>query len=200
MNGRFARLDRLGREHEESLWSALTAGGDPALWDFLPYGPFADRAAFAAWQAECRSSEDPQFWAISGESGAPAGQLALMRWTPEHRVVEVGHIALGPALQRTRAATEAIVLVMTHVFDELGYRRLEWKCDARNARSRRAAERFGFTYEGTFRKHMLVNGRDRDTAWFSVIDDEWPERREAFARWLDPGNFDAAGRQRTPLG
>ena len=118
---------------------------------------------------------------------------------PENGVIEVGHIAYSPALQRTRAATEAMYLMMRLVFDELGYRRYEWKCNALNAASRRAAERLGFTYEGTFRQAKLVKGRTRDTAWFAVIDGEWPARREAFERWLDPANFDAAGRQLTPL-
>lgn len=196
MKGRYVTLARLAPEDESALWAAAA---EPEQWRFLPYGPFADRPAFAAWQADCRASDDPQFWAVTGEDGGPAGQLALMRWEPGHRVVEVGHIWFGPSLQRTRAATEAIFLVARHVFDDLGYRRLEWKCNARNERSMRAAERFGFTYEGTFRNHMLVKGENRDTAWFSVIDGEWPERRAMFERWLDPANFDGSGHQLSPL-
>jgi hypothetical protein len=122
-----------------------------------------------------------------------------MRMEPAHGCIEIGHIWLGAPLQRTAAATEAIFLLARHAFDDLGYRRLEWKCDAANARSRRAAERFGFTFEGVFRKHMIVKGRNRDTAWYAIVDDDWPAVRAAFEAWLAPGNFDADGRQRETL-
>lgn len=197
MKGRYAALEPLASAHEQQLWTE--AGGEDQ-WRFLPCGPFPDRAAFATWQSTCRGSDDPRFLAVTGEDGTAVGMLALMRWAPAHRVVEVGHVWYGPSLRGTRAGTEAIALVMRHVFGELGFRRLEWKCDAGNDRSRRAAERLGFTYEGTFRKHMLVKGRSRDTAWFSITDDEWPDRERRLEIWLDPGNFDEAGRQITPLG
>ena len=199
MNGRYAHVEPLRQDHEGALWAEVSSGGDPALWDYLPYGPFGDRAEFAAWQAGCRESEAPRFFAVSGESGAAAGMLALARDKPQHRVIELAHVWFGPSLQHTRAATEAVFLAARHAFDDLGYRRLEWKCNADNDRSRRAGERFGFTYEGTFRQHMIVKGRNRDTAWFSMLDSEWPARRDLFERWLAPENFDAAGRQLTSL-
>ena len=182
--------------HEVALLDALQ--GDERLWDFLPYGPFS-REEWAAWIRASAASRDPRFFAVERADGAPLGFLSFLRIAPEHRVIEVGHIAFGPALQRTPAATEAIFLVAREAFDGLGYRRLEWKCDARNARSRAAAERFGFSYEGTFRQHMIVKGRNRDTAWFALLDAEWPRARAAFERWLDDGNFDEAGRQRARL-
>jgi RimJ/RimL family protein N-acetyltransferase len=184
--------------HEAALFDALQ--GDPRLWDFLPYGPFS-REEWGTWIRASAASEDPRFFAVERAGGAPAplGFLSFLRNEPAHRVIEVGHIAFGPALQRTPEATEAILLVAREAFDGLGYRRLEWKCDARNARSRAAAERFGFTYEGTFRQHMIVKGRNRDTAWFAMLDREWPAVRAAFERWLDEENFDGEGRQRARL-
>lgn len=199
MNGRYARVEPLREGHEDALWVEVSSDADPALWDYLPYGPFGDRAEFAAWQAGCRESEAPRFYAVIGEAGAAAGMLALARDKPPHRVIELAHVWFGPSLQRTRAATEAVFLAARFVFDEMGYRRLEWKCNADNERSRRAGERFGFTYEGTFRQHMIVKGRNRDTAWFSMLDSEWPARRDLFERWLAPHNFDADGRQLTAL-
>jgi RimJ/RimL family protein N-acetyltransferase len=183
--------------HEAALYESLHAPGDPRLWDYMPYGPF-ERGDWHDWFAASSTSEDPLFYALVVD-GAPLGQASYLRIEPEHRVIEIGHIALGPALQRTVAATEAMYLLARHAFDDLGYRRLEWKCNALNARSCRAAERLGFTFEGIFRQHMLVKGRNRDTAWFSIIDGEWPARRAAFEAWLDPANFDEAGRQRKRL-
>jgi RimJ/RimL family protein N-acetyltransferase len=146
-----------------------------------------------------QASEDPLFFAIEAE-GAPQGVTSYLRITPEHGVIEIGHIWFGSPLQRTRAATEAIYLMARHAFDDLGYRRLEWKCNALNEPSRRAAERFGFTFEGVFRKHMLVKGKNRDTAWYAIVDDDWPAIRAAFERWLAPENFDEHGVQRERLG
>jgi RimJ/RimL family protein N-acetyltransferase len=152
------------------------------------------------WLSACADSEDPQFFAIVDRAtDRPAGMASYLRFAPEHRVVEIGHIWFGAALQRTPAATEAIYLLARHAFSDLGVRRLEWKCDAGNARSRRAAERFGFTFEGVFRQHMLVKDRNRDTAWYSMLDAEWPAVRAAFEAWLDDGNFDTQGRQRRSL-
>jgi RimJ/RimL family protein N-acetyltransferase len=187
-------------EHADDLFAAGHDGGDPSLWDFLPYGPFADAAALRAWLQGMAAAGDPLLFAIVDRAtGRAAGAAAYLRMAPAHGVIEIGHIWFGASLQRTPAATEAIFLLARHAFDDLGHRRLEWKCDARNARSRRAAERFGFTFEGVFRQHMIVKGVNRDTAWYAVLDGEWPRLRAGFERWLDPANFDAAGRQRTPL-
>ena len=173
---------------------------DAALWTYLAYGPFADQGAFERWLAGRAASDDPLFFAVlEAQSGRASGMASYLNIVPANGCIEIGHIWFAPPLQQTRAATEAIFLMCRHVFDDLGYRRLEWKCDALNEASRRAARRFGFTYEGTFRQHMVVKGRNRDTAWFAMLDREWPRVRAAFERWLAPGNFDAAGRQRTSL-
>jgi RimJ/RimL family protein N-acetyltransferase len=174
---------------------------DAALWTYLPYGPFSDEGAFERWLAERAASSDPLFFAVvEAQSGRASGMASYLNIVPAMGCIEIGHIWFAPTLQRTWAATEAIFLMMRHVFDDLGYRRLEWKCNALNEASMRAARRFGFTYEGTFRQHMVVKGRNRDTAWFALLDREWPAVRAAFERWLDPANFDPAGRQRTSLG
>jgi RimJ/RimL family protein N-acetyltransferase len=195
------RGDRVRLEPLDPAWAddlQAAAAGDPQLWDYLPYGPFADTAAMRAHLAAQAASADPLFYAVV-EDGRAAGVVSYLRVEPEHGCIEIGHIWFGAALQRTPAATEAIYLLARHAFDDLGNRRLEWKCDAANARSRRAAERFGFTFEGVFRQHMIVKGRNRDTAWFSIVDGEWPAVREAFEAWLAPENFDADGRQKAPL-
>ena len=172
---------------------------DQRLWHFLPYGPFADRRELTAWVEANAAGDDPLFFAVIDAGERPAGVVSYLRITPEHGVIEIGHIWFGAALQRTPAATEAIFLLARHAFEDLGYRRLEWKCDAANDRSRRAAERFGFAFEGVFRQHMVVKGRNRDTAWYSILDSEWPAARRALESWLDPANFDAEGRQRSAL-
>jgi RimJ/RimL family protein N-acetyltransferase len=197
--GTRVRLEPLDPDrHADDLLEA--AGGDPGLWDYLPYGPFADAGELRAWLAERATSTDPLFLAVvDTATGRAGGVVSYLRIEPEHGCIEIGHIWFGAALQRTPAATETIYLLARHAFDDLGHRRLEWKCDAANARSRRAAERFGFTFEGVFRQHMIVKGRNRDTAWFALLDGEWPAARAAFEAWLRPENFDAAGRQRSPL-
>ncbi len=173
---------------------------DAALWTYLAYGPFADQDAFERWLGERARSRDPLFFAVVDQAtGEAAGMASYLNIVPANGCIEIGHIWFAPALQKTRAATEAIFLLARQVFDDLGYRRLEWKCDALNAASRRAAGRFGFSYEGTFRQHMIVKGRNRDTAWFALLDRDWPVVRAAFERWLAPANFDAAGRQRNAL-
>jgi RimJ/RimL family protein N-acetyltransferase len=174
------------------------ASRDPAIWDYLPYGPYASAEELREALVDRARSDDPVFFTVVVDD-VPLGSLSYLRITPQHGVIEIGHIWFGTPLQRTPAATEAIYLLARHVFDDLGWRRLEWKCDAQNAKSRRAAERFGFTFEGIFRKHMIVKGRDRDTAWFSIVDYEWPAIRAAFEAWLAPENFDAAGAQRKSL-
>jgi RimJ/RimL family protein N-acetyltransferase len=194
--GRHVRLEPLDADrHAPDLF--LAGGTDPALWDYLGYGPFATEADMHAHLAAQARSRDPRFYAVVTDR--PVGVVSYLRMEPEHGVIEIGHIWFGGALQRTPAATETVYLLARHAFEALGNRRLEWKCDAANARSRRAAERFGFTFEGVFRQHMIVKGRNRDTAWFALLDGEWPAARAAFEAWLDPTNFDADGRQRRSL-
>jgi RimJ/RimL family protein N-acetyltransferase len=202
LEGTHVRLEPVdGAAHAASLHALSHARPeDAALWTYLAYGPFADEAAFAGWLAGCARSEDPLFFAvIDRASGQASGMASYLNIVPAMGCIEIGHIWFAPPLQRTRAATEAIFLMCRHVFDDLGYRRLEWKCNALNEASIAAARRFGFTYEGTFRQHMVVKGRNRDTAWFSILDREWPAILAAFERWLHPDNFDAAGRQRISL-
>jgi RimJ/RimL family protein N-acetyltransferase len=170
------------------------------VWLYLFEGPFADRAAFDRHLRHIAAARDPLFFSIvERATGVAAGYASYMRIEPTHRVIEVGSILYTPRLQRTPGATEAMYLMARHVFDDLGYRRYEWKCNALNAPSRRAALRLGFTFEGIFRQHMVIKGCNRDTAWYSLLDGEWPQRKAAFERWLDPQNFDAAGRQKRPL-
>lgn len=184
--------------HGDDLYAA--GQGADATWLYLPYGPFASKREFLAWLRRHAATPDPLAFAIvDRDSGHALGITTLMSIVPEHGVIEIGHIWLSPRLQRTRQATEAVFLQARYAFDVLGNRRLEWKCDAANAASRRAAERFGFVFEGVFRQHRVVKGRNRDTAWFSIIDGEWPSRRAAFEAWLAPDNFTAKGRQRRSL-
>lgn len=186
--------------HGDDLWEALQGPeSDPVLWDYLPYGPFPERAPFDAWLAGNAASVDPQFFAvIDRASGRAVGLLSFLRIFPKDGSIEIGHIAYGRVMQRSPASTEAVYLLARLAF-ELGYRRLEWKCNALNARSMAAAKRLGFVYEGTFRQATVVKDRNRDTAWFSIIDGEWPRCQQAFEAWLDAGNFDAEGRQRARL-
>lgn len=198
--GRYVALEPVAAAHHDALWAAAGDGTDAGLWDYLPYGPWNGAAEFSKWLTQCQASSDPRFFAIvPRDSGAASGMLSLLRDKPEHRVIEVGHVWLGASLQRTTAATEAVYLVMQHVFEDLGYRRFEWKCNALNERSVAAARRYGFTFEGTFRQHMIVKGENRDTSWLSLLDSEWPEQKRRFERWLDPGNFGPDGAQLTPL-
>lgn len=170
------------------------------LWAFLFDGPYKSAEEMRQAMEWAESADDPLFFSIVRLADErPLGRAAYLRITPEHGVVEIGGIVFAPELQRTIAATEAIYLMIRHAFDDLGYRRVEWKCDARNEASRRAAERFGFTYEGTFRQHMVIKGRNRDTAWFAITDKEWPQLRAGFKAWLAPENFDAQGQQKQRL-
>ncbi|HWF56626.1 MAG TPA: GNAT family protein [Solirubrobacteraceae bacterium] len=174
--------------------------GDPRIWTYLFDGPYPDRAAMQRALLVAERSEDPlSFTVVPAASGRPAGIASYLRITPGHGTIEIGNIWFAGALQRTVAATEVIYLLARHAFDELGYRRLEWKCNALNAPSRRAALRFGFQFEGVFEQHMVVKGRNRDTAWYAITDRRWPGIREGFEAWLDPRNFDPDGRQRLPL-
>lgn len=184
--------------HADDLYAA-SVGADET-WLYLPYGPFQSKDEFVAWLTRHASTADPLAFAIVDRaSGRALGITTLMSIVPEHGVIEIGHIWLSPALQRTRQATDALYVQARYAFDVLGYRRLEWKCDAANAPSRRAAERFGFVFEGVFRQHRVIKGRNRDTAWFSITDAEWPSRRAAFEAWLAPENFDSRGAQRRSL-
>jgi RimJ/RimL family protein N-acetyltransferase len=173
--------------------------GDPAIWTYLPDGPYDDAAHLRKMLAWAETSDDPlYFTAVRLSDGRPSGVVSYLRIEPAHGAIEIGHIWFAPDLQRTTGATEAIYLAATNAF-ELGYRRLEWKCNALNEPSRRAAERFGFTFEGVFRKHQVVKGRSRDTAWYSILDDEWPAIGAGFEAWLAEGNFEPDGTQRRPL-
>lgn len=193
-------LDASG-DAEELYAASHPPEGDPSIWTYLPDGPYESARHLRRVLTWAQTSEDPLYYTlVKLPDELPAGVASYLRITPEFGVIEIGHIWFGAPLQRTTAATEAIYLLARHAFDDLGYRRLEWKCNALNAASRRSAERFGFTFEGVFRKHMVVKGRNRDTAWYAITDDEWPGIRAAFERWLDPSNFDEAGVQRRALG
>ncbi|HPE61805.1 MAG TPA: GNAT family protein [Thiolinea sp.] len=202
LEGRYVRLEPLDvTHHADALFQSFGRDTDARNWTYLPYGPFADADTFRHWLAGCQGCDDPLFYSIIDPvSGNAAGLASYLRITPETGVIEVGHIHFSPLLQQTRLATEAMYLLMRRVFDELGYRRYEWKCDALNAPSCAAAARLGFRFEGIFRQATLYKGRNRDTAWYSILDREWPTRRAAFETWLDPANFDADGKQRRALG
>jgi len=175
--------------------------GDPGIWTYLPDGPYESSDRLRQTLAWAETSEDPLYFTLVRLlDERPLGLASYLRIAPELGVMEIGHIWFGVPLQRTTAATEAIYLMAHHAFEDLGYRRLEWKCNALNAASRRAAERFGFTFEGVFRKHMVVKGRNRDTAWYAITDDEWPAIRRGFEAWFAPENMDDEGRQRRSLG
>jgi RimJ/RimL family protein N-acetyltransferase len=201
LDGRYVSVQSVDvAAHGADLWAAATGPDTASLWTYMFFGPWTDRTAFDTWLAGCQSSTDPLACAlVDTATGKALGMASYMRIEPAHRVVEVGSIWYSPALKRTRAATEAMYLMARHVFEDLGYRRYEWKCNDLNEPSRRAAVRLGYTYEGTFRQHMIARGHNRDTAWYSMLDGEWPARKAAFERWLDPANFDAQGRQRSAL-
>ena len=201
IDGHYCRIEPLdpGR-HTQALFAAYGRETTGATWTYMAHGPFEEPEAFAAWIEAAARSEDPLYHAIvDSRSGLAVGVASYLRIEPSVGVIEVGSIAYSPLLQRTAAATEAMYLMMRRAFDELGYRRYEWKCDALNAPSRAAADRLGFRFEGIFRQATLYKGRNRDTAWYSIIDREWPERKAAFEAWLDPGNFTSDGRQIRPL-
>ncbi len=188
------------RDASDLFASFATSDPDHALWTYMGFGPFASEAVFATWLAAMEVSEDPLFFSIiPREIDKAFGMSSFLRTDAKQGVTEIGSIWFSPALQRTRAASESIYLMMAHVFDELRYRRLEWKCNALNAASRRAAIRYGFTFEGVFAKHMIVKGRNRDTAWYAMTNDEWPRVKQIFQTWLNDDNFDAGGGQRMSL-
>ena len=202
LTGRYVRLEPvLASRHGHALYESF-ASTDPDgnVWTYMGYGPFGSQAEFLDWLKSKESSRDPFFYAfVPLKGGEAAGMGSFMRADPVNGVIEIGHIWFSPGLQRSREATEIIFLMMRHAFDDLGVRRLEWKCDALNAPSRRAADRFGFKFEGIFRQHMIVKKRNRDTAWYALMDREWPAIRTRFEKWLEESNFDSAGRQRASL-
>lgn len=200
MRGRTCDVVPLQTAHAAALHAAFSADETGALWTYMPTGPFQSEADYADWVAEASTSQDPLFFAIIDKTDArPVGVASFLRIQPQNGVVEVGHITFAPALQRTVMATEAMYLMMKRALGELGYRRYEWKCDALNAPSRRAAARLGFQYDGLFRQALVYKGRNRDTAWFSILDQDWPRVSTAFETWFDPANFDGAGKQRSAL-
>jgi RimJ/RimL family protein N-acetyltransferase len=182
-------------QHGQGLYEADSLDHTGASWTYLPYGPFESRAQHAEWLNAMASTEDPQFFAVINPGGRPVGVLSFQRIQPMHGVLEIGHVHFSPRLRRTTAATEAIALMLTRTFDELGYRRCEWKCNDLNVASKRAALRLGFQHEGLFRQAAVMKGRSRDTAWYSMLDSEWPLAQQAFGEWLAPRNFDRAGQQ-----
>lgn len=200
LTGRVGRLEPLdsGR-HAPRLYVANQTDLERRMWTYLPYGPFETLDAYRVWASTVSVKTDPLFFTVIDlNPGRPVGVASYLRIDPAVGSIEVGHIALSPLAQRTPAATEAMYLLMRHAF-ELGYRRYEWKCDALNAPSRTAAQRLGFSFEGVFRQATMYKGRNRDTAWYAVVDRDWPELRAAFETWLAPENFDAAGKQRQRL-
>jgi RimJ/RimL family protein N-acetyltransferase len=199
LQGRYGRIEKLKSRHAADLWKVFA--GHDQVWTYISTdGPFSNFDEFSAFIAKRAAAEDPYAYAIVDASERAIGYFTLLRIVAQHRVVEVGHVLYSPGLQRTPLGTEAQYLLARYVFETLGYRRYEWKCDALNTASRRAALRYGFVYEGTFRQYMInKEGRNRDNAWFSMLDSEWPERKRSFERWLDPDNFDGDGRQKISL-
>jgi RimJ/RimL family protein N-acetyltransferase len=198
LEGRYGHLEKLAARHAVELWPAF-AGRDE-IWTYISTdGPFANAEDFSAFIAKRAAAADPYAYAIVDAAGRAVGYFTLMEIRPATRVVEVGHVLYSPALQRTPLGTEAQYLLARYAFETLGYRRYEWKCNALNAASHAAALRYGFTYEGTFRQHLIAKGRNRDNAWFSMLDSEWPARKANFERWLAPENFSAAGKQKLSL-
>ena len=201
LQGRYCRLEPLSAgKHAADVYEAQAEDRDGSRWTYLFNGPYTEFAAYEEWVKGAESSRDPQFYAIvDPQSGRAVGTCTYMRIEPRHGVIEVGNIYFSPRLAQTRAATEAMYLLMANAF-ALGYRRYEWKCDSCNLPSRAAAARLGFTYEGTFRQAIVNRGRNRDTTWFAIIDGDWNGGlREAYLRWLDPANFDASGVQKLRL-
>jgi RimJ/RimL family protein N-acetyltransferase len=198
LKGRYGRLEKLRADHWSDLW-AVFAGHDQ-VWTYISSdGPFTGADEFSAFIAMRAAAEDPYAYAIIDAQDRAVGYLTLMRINLTHRVIEVGHVLYSPALQRTPLGTETQYLLARYVFETLGYRRYEWKCNSLNAPSRRAALRYGFVYEGTFRQHMIAKGHNRNDAWFSILDSEWPTRKRNFERWLSPDNFDSHGVQKISL-
>ena len=202
LRGRFCRLEPLDAErHAAALFDAYDTAADGRDWTYMVAGPFENAADYRRYAEGAAGSTDPKHYAVIDLAlGKPVGTLSLMRVDPANGAIEVGNVAFSPLLKQQPASTEAQFLLMQYVFEELGYRRYEWKCDSHNAPSRKAAQRLGFRFEGIFRQAVVYKQRSRDTAWFAIIDTEWPAQKAAFAAWLAPDNFDAEGRQRKGLG
>ena len=201
MNGRFCKLEVLNVDkHAKDLFHSFSEDTNQHDWTYLPYGPFHDYEFFYLWLKDICLSADPLFHTVIDQNIQSAiGLASYLRINPKIGVIEVGHIHFSPKLQQTVMSTEAMYLMMKRVFDELGYRRYEWKCDALNEKSRKSAERLGFTFEGVFRQATMYKGRNRDTAWYAIIDSDWPKIKQAFQNWLDPEIFDKSGQQKTKL-
>jgi len=200
MHGRTCDLVPLKQQHSAALHDAFTADQTGTPWTYMPTGPFDTAADYSAWVIQACKSTDPLFFTVLEKAtGAPIGVASYLRIQPDNGVAEVGYITFSPALQRTVMATEAMYLMMKRVFDELGYRRYEWKCDALNGPSKQAAKRLGFSYDGLFRQALVYKGRNRDTAWYAILDQDWPRIKAGFEAWLAPENFDADGVQKSPL-
>jgi len=196
--GRYGRVEKLAQAHAPSLWDA--AKGHDAIWTYMSqYGPFAAAQEFADWVQQRAALNDPYSYAIVDNANRALGIATLMDIVPDMRVIEVGHIVYSPALQQTQLGTEVQYLLARYVFETLGYRRYEWKCNSHNAASRRAALRYGFVFEGILRQHKIAKGRNRDTAYYAMLDSEWPARKLNFERWLSPQNFTADGKQKLSL-
>ena len=200
LEGHYVRLEPIGPQHVAGLYRAATSGDGQQRFDYLfDFAPESE-ADMGVYVQNAAAVNDPMMWAvIDRTTGSAEGRQTLMRIVPEHGVIEIGNIYWGPNMARSRLSTEALFLHARYVFDELGYRRFEWKCNNRNAPSKAAAERFGFQFEGIFRQHMIQKGQNRDTAWFAMLDTDWPKLKAEYERWLAPGNFDATGRQKTKL-
>jgi RimJ/RimL family protein N-acetyltransferase len=200
LDGRYVRLEPLALAHLDGLWAASTEADGRERYRWLYDEPPQNREVLAAWIGWAARSDDPLYYAIVDQSsGEAVGRQSYLRITPNDGVIEVGGVFWGPRMARTRLATEALYLSARYAFETLGNRRFEWKCNNRNEPSKRAAERFGFTFEGIFRQHAIQKGENRDTAWFAMLDGEWPSRKAGFEAWLDPENFDAEGRQKMKL-
>ena len=196
LDGQYARLEPLGPQHVAGLWQSVV----PERFAYLLGPTPTSEADLLQWVTSAAAGDDPLYFAVIDKAtGVAEGRQSLMRIVPEHGVIEIGGIYWGPNIARTRVTTEAVFLSARYIFDELGYRRFEWKCNDRNDASKAAARRFGFTFEGVFRQHMIAKGANRDTAWFSMLDGEWPTIKAGYERWLDPANFDADGTQKSKL-
>jgi RimJ/RimL family protein N-acetyltransferase len=201
MEGHYCKLEPVDiNNHAEGLFESFAEDSNNRNWTYLPYGPFEDLASFTDWLEQACVGDDPLFYVVINQSNNEiVGMASYLRINPRVGVIEVGHIHFSPKMQQTPMATETMYLMMARVFDELGYRRYEWKCDALNAPSKKSATRFGFSYEGLFRQATMYKGRNRDTAWYAIIDKDWPKIKNAYQTWLNPNNFDKNGKQKTRL-
>lgn len=200
IHGRTITLEPIEEKHYAPLYEAVGRPAHAALWTYIPLGPFPTFEAFSEWVASMRHAANVRTYVIvSNATGDVLGSIFLITITPEHRTLEIGYVLFSHKMQKTTAGTEAVYLLLKTSIEDNHYRRVEWKCNHLNAASQKAARRYGFQFEGLFRQHYIVRGRNRDTAWFSLLDTEWPARKAAFEAWLDPSNFDAEGRQKRPL-